>query len=77
MTKESGFYIPGDEYYDLLKVLEYSLDKSKSPGWKDSLEKLLNELKANLGNNLEPWQVIWITKALLEYVPKEITTEED
>ncbi|MEC4201696.1 MULTISPECIES: hypothetical protein [Bacillus] len=77
MAEQSGYYISdrNNEYFKILNTLEHALQKAKDNNnivLGESIEKLLNELKENLGQNLAPWHFIWIMQILLEYVPDEV-----
>jgi len=77
LAEQSGYYISdrNNEYFKILNTLEHALQKAKDNNnivLGESIEKLLNELKENLGQNLAPWHFIWIMQILLEYVPDEV-----
>ncbi|WP_456283229.1 hypothetical protein [Bacillus sp. JZ34] len=77
MAEQSGYYISdrNNEYFKILNTLEHALQKAKDNNnivLGESIEKLLNELKENLGQNLAPWHFIWIMQILLDYVPDEV-----
>ncbi|MCY8641261.1 hypothetical protein [Bacillus haynesii] len=77
MAEQSRYYISdrNNEYFKILNTLEHALQKAKDNNnivLGESIEKLLNELKENLGQNLAPWHFIWIMQILLDYVPDEV-----
>ncbi len=77
LAEQSGYYISdrNNEYSKILNTLEHSLQKAKNNNnivLGESIEKLLNELKENQGQNLAPWHFIWIMQVLLDYVPDEV-----
>ena len=77
LADQSGYYISdrNNEYFKILNTLEHALQKAKDNNnivLGESIEKLLNELKENLGQNLAPWHFIWIMQILLDYVPDEV-----
>ncbi|WP_369547009.1 hypothetical protein [Bacillus velezensis] len=80
MAVQSGYYISdrNNEYSKILNTLEHALQKAKDNNdivLGESIEKLLNELKENQGQNLAPWHFIWIMQVLLDYVPDEVKGE--
>jgi hypothetical protein len=65
-----------NEYYKVLSTINFllkkAIDEGQYPVWGETLEKLKNELEANQGENVTPWQYNMIITILLDFVPEEI-----
>ncbi|MDE5054887.1 hypothetical protein NDK25_21980 [Niallia taxi] len=76
--EQKDYYITAkdNEYFKVMGVIKHSLERATkddgSPMWKETLEKLFNELEANKGDKITPWQINMIIMLLLDYVPDEI-----